>query len=286
MRDRRWHLAIAGLVLAGLTVSFAAARSDAQVAAPPSDDGPDIVVNAVAGIVVNGRVRRCTPLRDDPANAVDVTSGWDGSSLMTVVPDKSSGFAFVPNAEQVTGPDYWQRTGIGLDRYVFRAPANGAPMCIGARNGGGNHAAFRRIIDAAPYRGQRVRFTLWVAARAVDQVNFWAAAGTAWQQPESSGAQDPAAQPEQAKRPRRLLNGGNSNSRPFAGTRGWTPVMVEIGPIAPDADHVSYGFALVGGGDVWAHRPMIEAVPATPGVTGDKLVIGREWRPPRPAAAD
>ncbi|WP_448660382.1 hypothetical protein ACPVPU_07685 [Sphingomonas sp. CJ99] len=277
---------MAGLILVGLAVPFATPRSVAQVATPGPDDGPDIVVDAVAGIVVNGRVRRCTPLRDDPANGVDVYSGGNGSSLMTLVPGKSGGFAFVPNAEQVTGPDYWQRTGIGLHRYVFRAPADGSPMCIGARSGGGNHAAFRRIVDAAPYRGQRVRFTLWVATRAVDQVNFWAAAGNAWQQPEPSGAPDAAARPEPAKRARRLLNGGNSNFRPFAGSRGWTPVMVEIGPIAPDADHVSYGFALVGDGDVWAHRPMIEPVPATPGVTGDKLVIGREWRPPQPVTAD
>lgn len=277
---------MAGLVLVGLGVPCAIPRSVAQVAAPRPDDGPDIVVNAVAGIVVDGRVRRCTPFRDDPANAVDVSRGWDGSSLMTLVPGNSGGFAFVPNAEQITGPDYWQLTGMGLHRYVFRAPADGAPMCIGARSGGGNHAAFRRIVDAVPYRGQRVRFTLWVATRAVDQVNFWAAAGNAWQQPEPPGGQDAGARPEVAKPPRRLLNGGNSNFRPFAGTRGWTPVMVEIGPIAPDADHVSYGFALVGGGDVWAYSPMIEAVPATPDVTGDELVIGPEWRPQQPATAD
>ncbi|KRA79713.1 hypothetical protein ASD76_16955 [Altererythrobacter sp. Root672] len=172
---------------------------------------------------------------------------------MAIIPDGRQGYVLVPNAEQITGPEFWQRVGVGMDQFVFRAPSIGKPMCIGGRGDRDRFGGFRRIVDAAPYRGHRLRFTAWVATGRAQQVNFWLAAGTRW--------------PEKRRQfeVRRtdfyeLLNGGNTNNLPFAGNHGWTPVLLETGPIHKDADHVSYGFNLAGSGDVWVYEPKLEIV--------------------------
>jgi hypothetical protein len=146
-------------------------------------------------------------------------------------------------------------------------------MCIGGRGDPGEFAGFRRIIDAAPYRGRRLRFTMWVASRSAGQVSFWLAAGTPWH-----AKPDPNREVHTKVRPNVLLNGGNTNNVRFAGDNGWTPVLLETGPIGEDADHISYGFNLQGSGDVWVYRPKLEIVtdPADAALKGDRIVIGRE----------
>jgi hypothetical protein len=232
----------------------------------------EIVVSAssIEEIVVNGRAARCRPAAGDPLDAVRVRSEIDPHSgqprpaYLAIVPDGSEGHVAVPNAEQITGPDYWQRVGLGIDRFVFRGPSAGMPMCIGGRSGDDRFAGFRRVVDAAPYRGHRLRFTARVATGRARQVNFWLAAGTVWRD-----------KPRRSERPRpnQLLNGGNSNGAPFGGDRGWTTVVLETGPIDADAHHVSYGFNLQGSGDVWVDRPRLEIVADRPGERAEELLV-------------
>jgi hypothetical protein len=76
-----------------------------------------------------------------------------------------------------------------------------------------------------------------------------------------------------------LLNGGNTNNARFGGDHGWTPVLLETGPIHADAEHISYGFNLQGRGNVWFYKPRLEIVgPAEEAGTGDRIVIGRAPR--------
>jgi hypothetical protein len=191
---------------------------------------------------------------------------------MMIVPDEQGGFVGTRVTERITGPEFWQRVGIGMGAYNFRAPKVGKPMCIGGRGGGDSFGGFRRIVDAAPYRGYRLRFTAWVATRSAGQVSFWLAAGS---------DQLPAGDehPNEARPPKRdrLLNGGNTNNVPFRGNHGWTPVLIETGPIHTNADHISYGFNLQGSGDVWVHEPRLEIVVDQPenARTDDRIVIGR-----------
>lgn len=79
-----------------------------------------------------------------------------------------------------------------------------------------------------------------------------------------------------------LYDGGNSNGHDWHGSHGWTPVLLEIGPIAKGATNISFGFVLVGSGDVWLYDPKFEAVePDDPFQRkGDVYVIGSD----RPAA--
>ena len=245
--------------LAALAAVALCAGARAGVPGEGAGGADEIVVSAsmANAIVVNGRAARCRPLDGDPLDAVrvrtdiDPHSGMPRPAYMAIVPDGRDGYVAVPDAEQVTGPEYWQRVGVGIERYVFRGPSTGMPMCIGGRASGERFAGFRRIVDAAPYRGHRLRFTARVATGQARQVNFWLAAGTVWRETPRRGERPLANQ---------LLNGGNTNAAPFGGDRGWTLVVLETGPIHADAHHVSYGFNLEGTGDVWVDAPRLEMV--------------------------
>ena len=128
-------------------------------------------------------------------------------------------------------------------------------------------AVFRRIVDATRYRGHRLRFTAWVATRRAQQVSFWLAAGTEWREKRR--------QFEVLRTPfNALLNGGNTNNIPLSGDHGWTPVLIETGPIHKDAHHISYGFNLQGSGDVWVYQPKLEIVTdAAAGSRSDDLIV-------------
>ena len=242
----------------------------AAAQAAPSNDAPasdaEIVVDGVRDIVVNGRARHCRRAPGDPLDAVNV---GDGPEHRAIVPDGSGGYVAALNAEQITGPDFWQRVGVGMDQFNFHAPSDGRPMCVGGRLAPSGFAGFRRIVDATPYRGRRLRFTAWVATRAARQVSFWLAVGTEWRTKPLPRSADGKKAPFN-----KLLNGGNTNNVPFGGDHGWTPVLLETGPIPAGADHVSYGFNLQGGGDVWVYQPKLEMVDQG-ARTGDVIVIGQ-----------
>lgn len=231
--------------------------ASAQTGGGPSAANPevsDIVVTAVRDIVVNGRARHCYPRPGDPLDKVNVRSPLGREGQSAIVPAGGGGFSLEPNAEQITGPEYWQRVGRSIGQYVFRGSSRGGPMCVGGNMPDPHtYAGFRRITDAAPYRGKRIRFTAWVATGEARLVHFWLAAGT-----------------EQ----RKLYNGGNTNNRPWGGNHGWTPVLLETGPVAEKAEHISYGFNLEGAGDVWVYKPKLEVVnDELPGAGGGDLII-------------
>jgi hypothetical protein len=219
----------------------------------------------VRDIVVDGRARHCRAAPGDPLGAV---SPGDGPELRAIVPNGSGGYVSALNAEQVTGPDYWQRVGVGMAEFDFRLTGSDKSMCVGGRAAPAGFAGFRRIVDAAPFRGHRLRFTAWVATGRARQVSFWLAVGTDWR----------ASPPQRASRKtpfNKLLNGGNTNNVPFGGDHDWTPVLLETGPVDEDAHHVSYGFNLQGSGDVWVYRPKLEIVDRPDGGrSGDLIVIG------------
>lgn len=253
---RRPMLAMSAILLAFWPVAVAGQAGSKQ--APGSaPEWPEIVVDGWRDIVVNGRARRCTPLPGDPLDKVDVSPSFgEKSRLSEVIPVGPGRFAFEANDEKITGPDFWQRVGVGIDQYVFRAPRGGKPMCIGGRMpDSGDFAGFRRIVDAAPFRGRRVRFTAWVATGEAHAVTFFLAAGY---------------------KQRTLYNGGNTNNRPLGGNHGWTPVLLEIGPVPDGAAHISYGFHLHGPGDVWVYKPKLEIVTDEPPQwrKGDFTIIG------------
>jgi hypothetical protein len=232
----------------------------ALTAAEPRDSGGDpsqdpIFVTGERAIVINGHSRRCRPLHE-PIDSFAAISTWGKPRQSIVLPSGKGGFVLVPDSEPITGPTHWQRVGTGLDQYVFRSPPGRGPLCIGSKwpsaEGWGQ---LRRIVDASPYTGKRVRFTAWVASNKATLIRFWLAAGHGTSV---------------------LYNGGNTDNQPWGGSHGWTPVMLEAGPIARGADHISYGFLLYGGGDVWLYDPKLEVVPEAEARSrkGDVAVIG------------
>lgn len=233
----RWA-AFLGAGLALLAAAAAAQTPDAQL----DLDNPDIVVHGTPPyIVVEGRPH-CRPLQADSYDAVPVPLHH---GQMMIVPNPATGEPELRrDSDPVTGPDVWQRAGTAMGAYVFRAPASGATLCIGSRidhpDGIGQ---LRRVLDARPYRTQTIRFTAWVATSKAHEVRFWLAAGGLGH----------------------VLLGDDTRTTPVRGTHRWMPVSLTIGPVPRVATKISYGFLLIGGGDVWLARPQLEVV-ETPGV--------------------
>lgn len=251
------------LLMAFATVSLAGASPPAETpGAGPGDAAADqpIIVTGTRDIVVNGRARHCRRLPNDPVDRVDATPPAARRRQSEIVPVGNGKYVFQPVEEKVTGPLFWARTGTGIDQYVFRAPTDGSALCIGARwpdpEGWGQ---LRRLVDAAPYYGKRVRFTAWAATGDARLVRFWLAAG---------------------KGLKKLTNGGNADNQPWGGNHGWTPILLEMGPVSAEADHISYGFLLWGHGDVWLYHPKLEIVTDTgpKARVGDVAVIGADRR--------
>ena len=215
---------------------------DARSSSAQAGDPNDVVVVGIRDIVVNGKARRCNPVAGDPLSVIRLSSIFlsDPNQQSVVKTSGSGGYGLFPDDDPLTGPEVWQRAGRGLDQYVFRVTAPDRPICIGSHAPDRKtFAQLRRIIDARTYRGHRLRFTAWVATGDAALVNFWLAA---------------------AHRPERISGGGNTNNRPWGGSHGWTPIMIEIGPIKQDADYISYGFLLHGHGDVWMYKPTLSVV--------------------------
>lgn len=262
MKDRWLRRLVIPIVLFGGPPASPANSATGPGGPAPEVDvertGPEPVVTGRRDIVVHGRARRCTKLRNDPLNSVNATPIDGHRQQSEIVSDGRGGYVLQQEQETITGADFWTRAGTAIDDYVFRAPTNGAPLCIGARRPGPEgYGQLRQIVDAAPYRGQRVRFTVWAATGEARLVRFWLAAGR--------GATV-------------LTNGGNTNNQAWGGSHGWTPILLEIGPVAKSAEYISYGFLLHGAGDVWFYHPKLEIVTDDPAVRrhGDIAVIGSD----------
>ena len=246
-------------------------------AGPNGSDAPPDNVIVVTGqrlaIVVNGRSIKCRPLANDPQDKVNASP--DGSERReSVLVPLSDGhrFELIPwnsgdawsrqffDFKRYGGPDVWRRTGTGIDQYIFRGPKDASLLCIGSKWADpAGFAQLVQIVDAAPYYGKRVRFTAWVASRNATLVNFHLASG------------DPGAV-------RLVVNGGNTNNHSWGGSHGWTPIMIEIGPISKYSKFIGFGFLLHGSGDVWLYKPKLETVaPDDPYQRkGDVFVIGKD----------
>jgi hypothetical protein len=75
-----------------------------------------------------------------------------------------------------------------------------------------------------------------------------------------------------------IYDGGNSNGVDWWGSHGWTPMLIEIGPISNQATIISFGFVLNGSGDVWLYNPKFDVLgPDDPyRRRGDVYVIGHD----------
>jgi hypothetical protein len=219
--------------------------SGAQMPPSLTPDEEEIVVTGfrtTEGILINGN-GLCRKLRNEPLDRVDASPPGEKRVQSVIGADADGGFAVRADDHPITGPDYWQRAGTAMDQYVFRATYDGKPVCIGGEgNGHLGYGQLRRVLDARPLRGKRVRFSAMVAARKATMVRFWLAAG------DTDG---------------RVYRGGNTNNFDFKGTHGWTPVTFDVGPIPNRATMLSYGFLLHGRGDVWLQQIKLEVLPMT-----------------------
>ena len=211
----------------------------AQVAnpAPETADPAEVVIKAYPP--------HCHPAPGDPQDAVDLSTTGGSAQQQVIQIDRVSGkYALAQDDYPTTAPGVWQRDGTRLHEFVFRVPTDGNPLCIGTR---GPHslglAQLRQAIDAHPYRRKVLRFTAWIATRKVHAVRLWLVAGTN----------------ERPKFFNIVASSGNWKES-VVGSKAWFPVSLTIGPLPCNADQISFGVTLDGGGDVWMYQPNLEAI--------------------------
>lgn len=224
-----------------LTVSSAHAGQVSK-AAPTKPENTDILVIARRpDLVVDGRLPRCVRRSGDPKDLVNVSHQQKGSQMMVVL-DAKTGLARMKWDTDPIGGDDWQRAGTEIRSYVFRAPANGDPLCIGSRRSDAEgFAQLRRIVDATPFRGKGVRFTGYIASNQGADTRIWLAAG---------------------KKEREVIAGNSTQTVSLSRRVGWQAFTYEIPFIPEESWSISYGFLLWGTGDVWVTEPKLEAIPA------------------------
>jgi hypothetical protein len=265
------RLAVPSLGLLFLLL-VSAAPPDLQ-GAPPEEQ--IVVTGTREPIVVNGRSVKCHPVAGDPLDKANVAPDGSARHQSVLIPVRGGrSYDLIPwsnangNAwsreffdfKRYGGPGVWRRTGTGIDQYIFRGPLDGFLLCIGAKwPDPRGFAQLGQLVDAAPYYGKRIRFTAWVASRNANLVTFYLSSGN-------------------PNKIRLVVNGGNTNTHPWGGSHGWTPMMIEIGPISREATFISFGFTLNGQGDVWLYHPKLEAVESGDAVqrNDDVFVIGSD----------
>jgi len=225
-----------------LAVSLLAPHICSAQAANPARETAD-----PTEVVIKAYPPHCHPVPGDPQDGVDLSMVGGSAEQQVVQIDPISGkYVLTRDDYPTTAPGVWQRDGTRLHEFVFRVPKDGNPLCIGTR---GSHslglAQLRQAIDARPYRRKVLRFTAWIATRKVDAVRLWLAAGT-------------------NERPKffNIVASSGNWKEPVVGSKGWFPVGLTIGPLPCNADQISFGVTLDGGGDVWMYQPNLEAIDA------------------------
>ncbi len=200
-------------------------------------------------VVIGKRPPRCRPLASDPQDAVDLSSPPQARSVAIQRDPATGDFELVQDTFPMLGPDTWQRAGAGLDEFVFRAPDNGDPVCIGRKRWGGGSAQLRRAFSAEAFRGHYVVLSAYVAARNASEVEMWVVAG----------ANNPR-KLDYERLNRDIVAGGFKPVR-IKGDYRWRQVNLLMGPVPCMATQISYGIQLAGRGDVWLADPQFVIVP-------------------------
>jgi hypothetical protein len=103
-----------------------------------------------------------------------------------------------------------------------------------------------QTVDAAPYRGGRLRFSAYVKSESVAR---WAGL---WVRVDGR---------PQGERYPKALAFDNMHDRPIQGTKDWTRYEIVV-DVRRDAHSISYAVQLSGGGRVWIDDVTVEAVTA------------------------
>jgi len=205
---------------------FAGAALHAQPTDHASDE--EIVVIGQRPIFVNGYPVRCRPAKGDPLDSFAdfPTAGgeswlrWDVAQQRVLVDSNTK--------EDLPGQGDWERQSTAFKNFVFRSKEPGKLFCIGSKKGGGYGMLRKRY---APAKCEYIRFTGFVATRNA-RIRVW-------------------------------MNGGSSSTWTntwVAGSRKWTPVMLQAGPIPHTSNWMGFGTLLDGPGDVWMYDPRFEVI--------------------------
>lgn len=249
--------------LSGLLIACACLlqqMASAQAASMASAQTP-LNSTSRSELVVTARLTpHCVRMPNDPLD--DLTAKAPRGRWVWIEPDTGgSGFRYMfsmPNSSKApytTEPGQWRRAGNALPTYIFTQPTDGTPLCIGKRRPhvlpddsdadaedvivvtakvksqltGGQ---LQQLIRSGPYICRSVRLTINIATRG--------AVGLLW------------------------LNGGFGKWKGYdlKGTRGWTTVILEDGPVGWWYPWAGFGVE-VARGDVWIDQTKFEIIPDT-----------------------
>lgn len=248
----------------------------------PKPEQDIVVLGRRSPIVVDGHSIRCQPRPNSPEDAWMAghpDAGQDRRQSVLVPGRHGQGFELVGDDGVVGGEGVWRRAGSRIDQYVFRTPAATPLLCIGSKlDHPTGYGQLRMVVPAAKFAHKRLRLTAWVASSNVGSVGFWLDALDPTQ-PWGDGIAGGHLLKQNSDSPNAgvIYNSGNV-SHILSGSHGWTPILLEIGPISKQATVVNFGFIVAGGGDAWVFKPQLQAVaandPHDPWGKGKVIAIG------------
>jgi len=170
-------------------------------------------------------------------------------------------------AETKPGPKGWYQYevvageyAVALDRAVTHAGRSSARLASTSSNPT-KYGLLGQVVDAALYRGKRVRFSAFLRT---DKVAKWSGLFMRIDSPDHD--------------PKHALAIDAMERRPIRGTTGWARVEVVL-DVAPEASQIVLGLTLTGAGTVWIDEVRLEVV--------DRSVPTTSYRPPeKPVNAD
>jgi len=164
-------------------------------------------------------------------------------------------------AQQGDLPSGWFRAGDHPEQYEMGIDAGGGrtgKASATIKGKGTSPAGFGTLmqtIEAAEYKGKRVRLSGWVKAAGIAQ---WAGL---WMRVDGS------ASPGASHRP--TLAFDNMQDRPIKGTSAWTRHEIVL-DVAPDATYISFGILLTGAGQAWIDDLSLDPVGNDVPLTGQQ----------------
>jgi C-terminal processing protease CtpA/Prc len=242
-------LATAWVAWAGSALTLARSTARAGSAAAGAPAGPAAGPPAAAAAT-------SAPAPPPPLANIDLSQGEPGKEPPGwFVPSmvKKTGYSAVVVAEHPEG---------GSRSALLQAPASGPPR------GPAGFGNLMRSFDAAPYRGQRVRFRAAVKVQAESEgegAGAGAGAGKAAGSPTSDRTPPPPPRAQLWLRVDRPGGGigffDNMDDRPIT-TAAWGRYEI-VGDVPADAATINLGLMLIGGGRAWLSSASFETIAKT-----------------------
>lgn len=151
--------------------------------------------------------------------------------------------AFTATVVHAAAPQGWFLTGWAAKDFEVGTQASsrdggGRDAFVKSRVESSGFATLTQGIDAANYRGKRVRFTAWLSTQDANKAMLWLRVDDGM---------------------RKAMTMDNMQDRPVRGTSNWQSYAV-VQDVPDNAEAIAFGVVLENKGEVWINSPKLEIV--------------------------